>query len=170
MCQFRALIKKCGLNDPTPSIVYVIPVGDVTTLPAATTTPTTGPYNTITTDPTLVAAKKWQKVLGRRSSVKYTDVVKGEYDANQQREQKLVLFYPESDAETFYNASISLGSDVLVGWTNGNGHKMIWGTLDNPVTVTKFDFDSSKGGFDIEFMREAGGAELPAFYTGAFTV
>lgn len=169
MCQFRALIKKCGLNDPTPSILYVIPVGDVTTIPAATTTVGTV-YNTITTDVTLGVGKKWMKVIGRRSATKYTDVIKGEIDANQQREQKVTVFYPESDEEAAYNASISVGSDVLVGWVNGNGKKVILGTVDNPCTVTKFDFDSTKGGWDIEFMREAGGADVPPFYTGAFAV
>ncbi|MFN4254548.1 MAG: hypothetical protein ACK4Q5_06040 [Saprospiraceae bacterium] len=170
MCQFRALKKICGPNDATPVIMYVIPVADVTVLPAATTDVANNIFNVISTAPTLAASKKWQPVMLRRKDIKFTNPVKGEIDANQGREERLVGFYPESVEEAFYNAGISVGSDVLVGWKNGNGKQQIWGTLENPVTVSKFDFDSSKSGFDIEFARDTGVTDTPPFYTGTFTI
>lgn len=170
MCQFRNLKKKCGPNDATPVDIYVIVVEDVTTLPAPTTTLPGGPFNTITTAPTLVATKKFQVLQGARKVSKFTDDTEGELDGNVNRSQKLVTLYPEADPEAAYNMSISLGARVLVGWKNGSGNQILWGTLENPVEVTKCNFDSSKGGWDIEFMRLAGPKEVPPFFTGTFEV
>lgn len=175
MCVFKKLKKKCGVNDPTPIDIYVIETSKVTTLPAPTTTLTgTVVYNTITTAPTLTAGlasgDKWQVLQLRRSSVKFTDDVTGEVDTNQRRDQKLVGFYPEADPEAFYNLSLAIGSELLIGWKNGNNAQQLWGTLEQVVVCTKANFDSSKGGWDLEFIREARANEVVPFYTGIFDV
>lgn len=168
MCTFKALLKKCGVNDPVPDVVYVLDHADITTIPAATTTEPGGPFNTITTDLTLVASKFWKEIQFRRRSANFTIEDKGEQDSNQYAEQKLVGFYPESDQESMYRFNGAVGWIGLVAWKDGNARTILWGTKTNFVELTKASFDAAKGGWDLEFMRIApGGEKSPPFYTGA---
>lgn len=170
MCQFQALAKKCGTNDPVPDLLWTLDHGKMTTIPAATTTPGTI-YNTITTDVTLdaglSAGEKWQNIQARRRSMDFILEDKGEQDANQYTEQKLTAFYPESDPEAMYKLGLTKGWTGFVAFTNGNADTILWGTLLNEVELTKATFTASKGGWDLEFMRIAPAAEgSPPFYTG----
>lgn len=167
MCTIKALIKKCGINDPIPDLVYALDHTDITTIPAATTTEGTI-YNTITTDLTLVASKFWKRIEFRRRSANFTIEDKGELDSNQYVEQKLIGFYPESDEESMYRFIAMVGWIGLIAVKNGNGKTFLWGTKTNFVELTKASFDASKGGWDLEFMRVCPGTEkTPPFYTGA---
>lgn len=167
MCQFKALLKKCGINDPVPDLIYVLDHTDITTIPAATTTEGTI-YNTITTDLTLVASKFWKRIEFRKRSPDFIIDDKGEVDANQYAEQKLPGFYPSSDPEAMYRMNMAVGWIGLVAVTDGNDRTFLWGTKTNFVQLTKATFTASKGGWDLEFMRICkGGEKSPPFYTGA---
>lgn len=166
MCTIKALIKKCGINDPIPDLVYALDQTDITTIPAATTTEGTI-YNTITTNLTLVASKFWKRIEFRRRSANFTIEDKGELDSNQYVEQKLIGFYPESDEESMYRFIAMVGWIGLIAYKNGNDKTVLWGTKTNFVELTKASFDASKGGWDLEFMRICPGTEKsPPFYTG----
>ncbi len=171
MCQIKALKKKCGPNDPVPDLLWTLDHGKMTTIPAPTTTPVTGPFNTITSDVTLDAGlavgDKWQNIQIRRRSPDFILEDKGEQDANQYTEQKLTAFYPESDPEAMYYMGLTKGWTGYVAFKNGNGDTVLWGTLLNEVELVKSTFTASKGGFDLEFIRMAPAHEgNPPMYTG----
>lgn len=167
MCTIKALLKKCGPNDPVPDDVYVLDHSDITTIPAATTTEGTI-YNTITSDLTLVASKFWKRIEFRRRSPDFTIDDKGEIDANQYAEQKLIGFYPNSSPEAMYRMNMAVGWQGLVAWKNGNEDTVLWGTKTNFVQLSKASFAAAKGGWDLEFIRIAKpGEKSPPFYTGA---
>jgi hypothetical protein len=169
MCQLRKLLRKCGVNDPVPDLVYVIDHDKITAIPAATTTEGTV-YNTITTDVTLAPSSFWQRLEFRRRSANFKITDKGEQDANQYAEQELTAFYPESDEETMHRFNAAVGWQGIVAWLNGNNKKVLWGTLTNWVELVEASFDASKGGWDLKFIRMApGGQKSPPFYTGAIT-
>lgn len=172
MCQFQALIKKCGANDPIPSFIYTLDHGKMTTIPAATTDSATNKWNVIETDVTLdvalTAGNKWQKLEIRTRSANFTIEQQGEKDAGQHNREFLECFYPESDPEAMYKMGLTKGWTGYVAFTNGNGHTFLWGTLVNEVELLSANFDAAAGGFTIQFERMASAAEgNPPHYTGA---
>ncbi|MEO1210782.1 MAG: hypothetical protein AAFX78_14700 [Cyanobacteria bacterium J06638_20] len=172
MCQFKSIRKKPCPNDPVPVYLHVLDHDKMELVPPATTDEGNGIYNTVQSDVTLKAGladgDKWQPLEFRQRSADFVLEGKGEQDSNQYKEQKLTAFYPESDEEAMYKLGMVAGWEGFVSFKNGDGKRILWGTLENRVLLTKADFTASKGGWDLEFMRTASASEgSPPFYTGA---